>query len=642
MEQKISSEQESERETASSSYSRLPIYFDVVLVAVTTIALIFHYFLPKQISNYILGAITFVGLVPVAISAAKALRKKELTIDLLATMALVFSLISRQWFSAAFINLMLSSARLFDHWTEAKTKSIITHLLKYKPQKVKIKRGGGIDEESLSRVKVGDMVVVESGDRIPVDGEVQSGMAAVNESSLTGESELISKKIGDKVFTSTLAESGSLVVCAGKVGEDTTLSRIISLIEGASRKRTKTERVASKFTQYYILATIIFSVSAYFSGISPNLILSILLVVCADDIAVAVPLGFTAAIAHAARRGVVIKGSAAIENLSKLRYFVTDKTGTLTYGRPKVVECKGFGGYSETEALKRFAMGASSSRHAVSRAILSLAKEKNVDVRTPDEFIETPGEGVAFNHNGEKTFSGRLEFLERNGVEVPTEIVQMVRKEKNSGHGVVLLGVGDKTVGIISYQDELRQESAEVIRETIALGVKDWYMLTGDNEKVAIDVARKLGVTGYHANMTPEGKVAFVEFLKKRKRGVVGMVGDGVNDAASLALVDVSIAMGGGGTDAAIDAADISLVHDNLRRIPEIIRLSKKAIVVMKENFGIWALTNAVGLFLVFAGIIGPVGAATFNFVTDFFPIGNALRLFGGVKEGRKRENVKP
>jgi Cd2+/Zn2+-exporting ATPase len=622
----------------STAPSRLPIYFDIGLVGATAVGLILHYFFRRSFTEDILVILTIAGLVPVIVSAARALLKHELTIDLLAAVALVFALISREWFSAAFINLMLSSARLFSHWTEAKAKSIITHLLKYRPQKVRVRRGERIAEEPLSQVKVGDLVMVESGDRIPVDGEVISGEAMINESSLTGESELVSKKKEDKVLTSTLCESGSLQVKTDKIGEDTTLSRIIALVEEASRKRAKTERIASKFTQWYILAAIVFTVSMYFFGAAPRLILSVLLVVCADDIAVAVPLGFTSAIAHAARRGVVIKGSNAIENLSRLKYFVTDKTGTLTYGRPKVIDCKGFNNFDSREALQRFAIGASSSRHSVARAILTLAKEKGIMVHAPDEFEESPGEGIIFVHNGECAICGRLEFLEKNNVEVPTEVVQMVREEKNAGRGVVLLGVEKKIAGLISYQDELRHESAEVIKETIALGVHEWHMLTGDNEKVAAEAAKKLGVTDYHANMTPEGKVTFVEFLKKKKRGVIGMLGDGVNDAASLALVDVSIAMGAGGTDAAIEAADISLMHDNLRRVPEMIRLSQKTMLVMRENFGIWTATNGVGLFLVFFGVLGPVGAATYNFVTDFFPIMNALRLFSGVREGRKRE----
>ncbi len=523
---------------------------------------------------------------------------------------------------------MLSSARLFDHWTEARTKSIITHLLKYKPQRVKIKRGGTVFEESLSIVKKDDLVIVESGDRVPVDGEIVSGEAALNEASLTGESDLISKKKGDKVLTSTLCESGSLVVRAENLGEDTTLSKIIALVEDASRKRTKMEKWASKFTKWYILGTIVLAVLLYFFNFSTKTILSVLLVVCADDIAVAVPLGFTVAIANAARRGVIIKGSNAIENLARLKYFITDKTGTLTYGRPKVVFCKGFNGFSDLEILKRFAIGAASSHHAVSRAILDDAKQKNVEVHVADDFREVPGEGVLFTHDGENGISGRLEFLKKNNVEIPTEVSEMVSKEKDLGRGIVLVAINKKVSGLFSYQDELRKESAEIIQKTMTLGVREWHMLTGDNERVAAQVAKRVGVTDYHANMTPEGKVAFVEFLKKKKHGVVAMAGDGVNDAASLALVDVSVAMGQGGTDAAIEAADISLMHDDLRRIPEIICLSQKTMVVMRQNFVLWGLTNGVGLFLVFSGFIGPIGAATFNFITDFFPIMNALRLF--------------
>jgi Cd2+/Zn2+-exporting ATPase len=620
--------EKNQAEHKPTSYGRAPLVFDLVLVSLTIIALLVYVFLRTTVLKEILAIFAVIGLLPVVLSAVKAIIKKNLTIDLLASIALLFSLFAHEWVSASFITIMLGFARLFDYWTEAKTKSIISHLLKFRPEKVRIRKGDSFIELPLSEAKVGDVVIVESGERIPVDGIVESGEGALNESALTGESELVPKKKGDKVLSSTLVESGSLTILTEKVGEDTALSRIILLVDEASRKRAKSEQIAGKFTQWYILSTIVFSVSMYFLGFSTSKILAVLLVVCADDIAVAVPLAFTASIAYAAKRGVVIKGSQAIENLSKLKYLITDKTGTLTKGKPKVVFVKSFSNMTETEIISRFAVGASASSHPVSRAILEDALTKHIKVHAPEDFEEYPGQGISFVHDGEKMLSGRVEFLENKGIKISNEQKKFIENEIDSGKAAALLSLGDDLIGGAFYVDEIRSDSASIIKETKELGVKEWHMLTGDNVKVAGFVAKTLGIKDFHAGLKPEGKVQFIEAFKKDHRGVVGMVGDGVNDAASLALADVSIAMGEGGTDTAIEAADITLVKDNLSRVPEIIRLSQATRNVMKQNFGIWAVTNILGLTFVFSGILGPAGAAFWNFATDFIPIANALKIF--------------
>ncbi len=617
-----------EEENKPISYGKAPLFFDLVLVIATIIALLVYVFLKNDLLKDILAGLSVIGLLPVAISAIKAILKKSLTIDLLASVALLFSLFAREWVSASFITIMLGFARLFDYWTEQKTKSIISHLLKFRPEKVRIRRGDSFVELPLAEAKVGDIVIVQTGERVPVDGVVESGEGALNESALTGESELVLKKKGEKVLSSTLVESGSLTILTEKVGEDTALSRIILLVDEASRKRAKSEQMAGKFTQWYILSTMVFSVSMYLFGFSTSKILAVLLVVCADDIAVAVPLAFTASIAYAARRGVVIKGSQAIENLSKLKYLITDKTGTLTKGKPKVVSVKSFSNMDEKEIISRFAVGASASSHPVSRAILEDALSKKIEAHAPEEFKEYPGQGIYFVHDKEEMLSGRVEFLENQGVKIKNEDKSFIDGEIDSGKGSVLLALNKEIVGAIFYVDEIRSDSASIIKETKALGVKEWHMLTGDNAKVAGFVAKSLDIKDFHAGLKPEGKVKFIEEFKKEHRGVVGMVGDGVNDAASLALADVSIAMGEGGTDTAIEAADITLVKDNLSRVPEIIRLSQATRRVMKQNFGIWAVTNVLGLTFVFSGILGPAGAAFWNFATDFIPIANALKIF--------------
>ena len=606
--------------------------FDIVLIALTTAALVGWFFFGLPGASIVLAALSFLGLVPVLISAVKSVAHKRISVDLLASIALTFSLLSAQWSSAAFITLMLAFARVFDHITSTRAKRIIESLMRYHVENVRIQDGENVRDVHISQVKAGDQVVVESGDRMPVDGTVISGEAEVDESSLTGESELVPKKAGSKVFTATVNESGSLLVRAEKIGKDSTLAHIMGLVEEASRSKSRAERAADIFTQWYIALSLLAAGIMYLYGLSSREILAVLLVVCADDIAVAVPLSFTAAIARTAKRGVIVKGSAALEQLSRLRYVLTDKTGTLTKGKPKIVDVKAYGTFTVNTVLSRAAMGAAESKHVISGAILDYAREKGVVVHAPHSLEEVPGQGQAYNHGPQQMLIGRLSFMEARKVKIPEQVTKDIELVKDAGRGVVVLAINREVAALLSYHDELRPRVKEIIAETKTLGVKEWHMLSGDNEHAAAAVAGELGIRHFHANMTPESKVDFVRrFELEKKPEIVAYIGDGVNDAASLALADVSIAMGGIGSDAAIAAADITIMHDHLGRLPETMRTARLVHNIMWQCFVIWAVTNAAGLIWVSVGIpglgvLGPSGAAAFNFLTDFLPIGNAFR----------------
>jgi len=617
---------------------RAALVSDVILVILTVLALVMSMLvgvLPASTAlpiTFALVALSFAGLIPVAWSAGKSLARLSLSVDLLASIALIFSLISQEWKSAALINLMLAFARIFEAVTEARVKRVMQSLMKFAVETVRVKHGEAVHDISVKDVRPGDLVVVESGDRMPVDGVIVEGTADIDESSLTGESELVQKKVGDRVSTATVNESGSLTVRTERVGADTTLSRIVALVEESSRAKNKAERMADRFTQWYIGLSLLAALVMYLVGLSLQEILAVLLVVCADDIAVAVPLAFTASIARAARRGVIIKGSSAMESLAHLRYILTDKTGTLTRGVPRVSDIKAYGSFSAHKVLELGLMASSESKHMVSRAIAEYALAQGMAIHAPHEYEEIPGKGVRFRHGIDRMLLGRLTFLESEGVRVPVDVRRDIETEKDAGRGIALISVNGSVAGLVAYHDELRPHVREVIAETRVLGVREWHMLTGDNEHAAAAVASELGLRHYHANMTPETKVALVRrFEEEHKPAVVGYIGDGVNDAASLALADVSIAMGGIGADAALEAADITIMKDRLSRLPEAIRMAQSVMFIMWENFGIWGATNVVGLFLVGCGVIGPVGAAAYNFLTDFIPIGNALRA------GRKR-----
>ncbi len=399
------------------------------------------------------------------------------------------------------------------------------------------------------------------------------------------------------------------------------------MVNEATAGKAKIHAIADKFTNWYIAITLVGSVLLFIATKNLNFVLAILLVTCADDIAVAVPLTFTAAISRAAGKGIIIKGADILETLAKVKIFVTDKTGTLTWGKPRVEKIVAFGKYTDNEFLELLATAEINSHHPVSKAIIKLAKEKNIKISAPEESNEIIGEGMEAVKNGQEIFSGKLKFLEKRGIKITENHKNLIEEIKGTGKNIIALGYKKKVIGFAVLQDELRPLAKSIIKKTRSLGVKKWIMLTGDNEKVAKLVADDLGIDSFKANLTPEDKLKIIKKIRK-KSGALAMVGDGVNDAAALALADVSFAMSAIGSDVAVEAADIAIMNDHLDTIPEAIKLSQKTIAVAKQNFWIWGVVNAVGLFLVFAGFLGPVGASVFNFLTDFFPIFNALKMF--------------
>ncbi|MEK7104167.1 MAG: cation-translocating P-type ATPase, partial [Patescibacteria group bacterium] len=546
------------------------LVFNIVLAIIIGLALILH-FLSWNFSEKIFIAFSIIGLLPVARSAVLTLIRKKLTIDLLASIALIFAFIAREWHSAAFISLMLAFARIFALWTDRKAQHILEHLLKYRPQQVKVQRNSQTIEIKAEQLMVGDLVVVESGDVIPIDGLVVSGQASINEATITGESELVVKKQGEQVLSSTINESGSLLVKAEKIGKDSTVEKIIALISEATGKKSQSERISDKFTTWYILITILGSVLLFLFSKNINLVLAVLLVTCADDIAVAVPLGFTLAISRAAKMGVLIKGGGVVENLAKIKFFMTDKTGTLTYGKPKISQVNFFDNINESDFLKIVGTASINSHHPASQAAIKYLQERNVSIELPEEFLEKPGEGIMVKKNGDNIIAGSLNFLERSGFASTPEQLAMFDKAKQIGLSISAYGKNGQIAGFLAFEDALRPNAKEILEKTRRLGVVSWYMLTGDNEKVALRVSKEVGFDNFKAGLKPQDKLAFIENFKKQNKGVLAMMGDGVNDAAALALADVSIAMGQGGSDASIEAADVALMKDDLKKVPQII-----------------------------------------------------------------------
>ncbi len=612
---------------------------DRILLGFLVTALVLHYgkLLPITGDAYALVTLSLIATLPVIASAIRAIFKRKITIDLLASAALVLSLLNKEWASAILINLMLTSARIFMAYSEDRARRSIESLLKLKPKKVKIKRGDRIEEASFSEIKKGDLVVVEIGGRVPVDGLIVEGEATLDQSSLTGESIPVPKSKGDEVLSSTIVLNGNLIIKAEKVGKETTLEKIIDLVEKAQSNKAEITAAADRFTAWYIVLAGVGASVIFFFSHNLLLVLSVMLVVCADDIAISIPLAFLTAIGYAAKKGIIIKGSNYLEGMHRVKTIFVDKTGTITQGKLKVVKASVIDGLSQEEFISLTGSLAELSQHPSSKAVLKYAQEKNFQPVKLDGFEEYPGKGASAVYKGKKVIMGRLSFFRASKIQISEKQLEIIDKEESGGFSFTLLALGNKLEGFFAMEDALKPGVKETIIRLKTKGIEKVIMLTGDNEKIAQRVSEAVGIDEYYANLLPEDKIAH---LKKAMGGKdkVMMIGDGVNDAAALSLADISVAMGGIGYDVTIESADIVLMKDDFSIIPDLIGLSNYTLKIASQDFWIWGIVNVLGLYLVFSGLIGPTGAAGFNFVTDFFPIINSMRVMSLYK--RKHQLV--
>lgn len=610
--------------------------FDVVLVPLLLATLILNiFFLDKNnlnyeyLYNYFVLFVAIIGTIPVVYSAYKALISRRLSVDLLASVALIFSLLANEWTSAIFINLMLTSARIFMSYNEGKARRNIDSLLKLRPVQIKVKRGTNIIELLPKEVLIGDIVIVDLGERLPIDGIVISGEADVDESSLTGESMPVLKKKDSRVFASTLIKTGQLEIRAEKVGGETTLEKIIKMVEAAQLEKPDIHTTAEKFANWYLATVFIGAVLAYVFTGNLLFVLAIMLVVCADDVAVAVPLTFLTAISYAAKRGIIIKGASYLEVLHKVNTIYFDKTGTLTEGKLNIERFECSDGVKCDDFMRYAGTLTALSDHPVSKAVFVFVKTKfGIYSQIPNKIQEIPGRGLIGDMDNIKILLGRLSFAENNNFSIKESIREKIIKEEEQGFNVTIVGINGVVEGYFVIADKIKDNIAEAIAKMKEAGIKELVMLTGDNERIAKRITATLGLTGYHANLLPEQKLEFIRAKIKLGQKVV-MIGDGVNDAASLALADVGIAMGAIGMDTAIESADIVLMKDDLSKVPELMDIAKYSLRIANQDFLIWGFTNVVGLWLVLISVFGPTGASMYNFLTDFLPLLNSTRIFG-------------
>jgi len=542
----------------------------------------------------------------------KDMFNRKITVNVFVAVALIATLAIGEFRAAAVIVLIMAVAGALESYTLDKTRRSIRNLLDLTPKMATIRRDDGEITIPVGEIRIGDITVVRPGGRIPVDGIVIAGQSSVNQAPITGESMPVEKFKGSEVFGGTLNETGRLEIKTAKVGSDTTLARIVHLVEQAQGTKAPIQNLADRFTTWFLPAVIVLAVIAFLATGNVKVAVAVLLVACPCAFAIATPTAVTAGISNMARHSVLIKGGIFLELAQKMDVLLVDKTGTFTFGRPKVVDIVSFNGIPEEEVLRLAAIAEKYSEHPLARSVIACARERDVEIPDPADFNIEVGMGVTARLDGNEILVGKSKFLQDNGVCIAEYIEYAISEQTEQGRTTILVANDNKPVGLIAIADEIRPQTTRAIAVLKAMGIKKIIMLTGDNHKVAKSVAEEIGVDDFRAELLPEQKLQFVEKLQKQGN-VVGMIGDGINDAPALALADVGIAMGAAGTDVAVETADVTLMNDDLSRLVNFMNMSKKVLFRIKLNIFFSMMYNVIGFVLAGFGMLTPVLAVVFQ-----------------------------
>ena len=597
----------------------------VALVGIVGERLGFLEAVSERLPRWLALSAVLVGGFPIFRNVVRALRNRTVTSHALMTLGILGALGIGQYAAAAVIVFFMRFADFLEGFTTERARQAIRELLRLAPETARVEADGRDVEVPAAEVRRGQIVLVKPGERIPVDGQVVAGHAAVNQAPITGESMPVEIHPGARVFAATVLERGFLRVETERAGTDTTFGRILKLVEEAETHKAPVQRFADRFTAYYIPVVVAAALLTYLLGRDPTAAVAVVLVACSCAIAMATPTVVLASVGRAARRGLIVKGGRALEALAKVDTLIMDKTGTVTFGTPRVTEVVSLDGVGEAEVLARAAAVERYSEHPVASAILAEAEARGLAVATPEGFEVVPGEGVTARVDGADVACGSERLLARRGIKVSPAAGDQARVLEAQGRTVVCVAEGDRLVGLVAVADTLRPEVPDALSRLRALGVRRVLLLTGDNERVASALAGQLGVD-YRAECRPEDKIEVVKRLQGEGR-VVAMVGDGINDAPALAQADVGIAMGAAGTDAALEAAHVVLMRDDWRLLPEAIAMGRRAFRTIQQNLWFTAVYNAVGVCLAGVGWLPPIGAAAAQSLPDVAVMLNASRL---------------
>ena len=608
------------REDKEKAVKREPFWKqkENIKVYISAVLLVISWFLGKQYGEeHIFATIGYAAAILIGgyslfIKGFKNLVRLNFDMNTLMTVAILGAAAIGEWGEGATVVILFAISEALERYSMDKARQSIESLMDIAPKEALIRRGNEEMMVPVDDIQVGDIMIVKPGQKLAMDGIIIKGTSTLNQAAITGESVPVAKTVGDEVFAGTLNEEGLLEVKVTKRVEDTTLSKIIHLVEEAQAERAPSQAFVDRFAKYYTPAIIIF---ALLLAVIPPLFmgadwsewiyrgLAVLVVGCPCALVISTPVAIVTAIGNAAKNGVLIKGGIYLEEAGSLKVIAFDKTGTLTKGVPSVTDVVTYNG-NENELMTITAAIEKGSQHPLASAIIRKAEEDGLNFNdvSVKEFQSITGKGVKAKVNNEMYYVGSpglFEELLPNGIQ--SEIKEQMTTLQTQGKTVMALGTEKEILALIAVADEIRESSKEVIRKLHQVGIEKTVMLTGDNQRTAEAIGKQVGVSDIKADLLPEDKLNFIKELRDKYQSVA-MVGDGVNDAPALAASTVGVAMGGAGTDTALETADIVLMSDDLSKLPYTIKLSRKALAIIKQNITFSLGIKALALLLIVPG----------------------------------------
>lgn len=570
-------------------------------------------------------------VLPKALSAVRRLRPD---MNLLMVVAVIGAWLIGEGAEAATVAFLFALSLALEAWSVSRARRAVRALLDLSPPVARVKVDGRLEEKPVAEVLIGTVFVVNPGERIPLDGEIVQGESFVDQAPLTGESVPVTKGVSDSLMAGSINGEGKLEAKSTKAASDTTLSKIVRMVGSASNRRAPAEQWVEKFAAVYTPTVMILALVLAFA--LPTLFgkswreaayesLALLVIACPCALVVSTPVTIVAATAAAARHGVLIKGGAFVEAPATVKAMAFDKTGTLTIGKPQVVESAPLNGTANEELLKIASALESATDHPLARAVHAFAKQNGVEAAPAEGFRILSGRGAEGRIDGKTYWAGSQRLADERGALTP-DLVAHLENLKKAGRTPVVIGQENRALGVFGLADTIRPESASALADLRSLGVSPLVMLTGDDEGPAAAIAKSAGITEIRARLLPDEKVAAVEALVQ-EHGRVAMVGDGVNDAPALGRATFGVAMGLGGSDAAVETADVTLMTENLSRLPWLVRHSRRAVTVIRQNVSFSLVVKAVFAIATLAGYATMWGAVAADAGATVLVVANGLRL---------------
>jgi Cd2+/Zn2+-exporting ATPase/Cu+-exporting ATPase len=608
-----------------TSYTR-PILtlFGLVVGAVLLVAVAGEWFgLFERITDVIpwpVGwALVLLGGAPIFWNVLRATWRRQVISHTLMSLGVIAALAVGQWTTAAVIVFFMYTGNFVESFTTERSRQAVKRLTQLAPKKARVEREGQEVEVPVSEVQVGDIIVVRPGESIPVDGEVMSGQATIDQAAITGESMPVEVSAGSHVFAATIARLGSIRLRATRVGRDTTFGRVIKMVEEAEAHRAEVQRLADRFSTYFLPIVAGIALLTFLISRNPLATAAVLVVACSCSLALATPIAMLTSIGTGASRGLLIKGGKYLEELARADVLLIDKTGTVTLGQPCITDIVPLGEQTPDELLRLAASSERYSEHPLAEAVRREAVVHGLALAEPEHFEAVPGQGVRAQVDGRDIVIGNAHMIPQSNSSA------LVRALQSQGKTLLFVTQDGTLIGVLAATDTIRPEVKTALSRVRTFGVKRIELLTGDNALTTNTLATHLGID-YRAELLPEDKIAVVKEYQAKGHTVV-MVGDGVNDAPALAQANVGIAMGVAGTDVAMDAAHMALMRDDWELVPDVFAIAHRTMRVVKMNIGFTILYNLVGLSLAAFGVLPPIVAAAAQSLPDLGILANSARL---------------